>query len=161
MSAPGLVEVRLREIPVPLWTRAKQQSDELLREFALASIGEAEGEHLPTRLTALMAALTETYGDRASAQEDLLFEAAATGRPVVDELIFEVPAAVAGACVALGDLLDEADDYCRAGEHLLTLAASPDTVAFRRWYLAEFVRQVDGEPAVAWPAYDGWWPRPA
>ena len=49
-------------------------------------------------------------------------------------------------------LLDEADDYCRAGETLLTLATPAPALAFRRWFLGEFVRQAAGEPPRPWTA---------
>lgn len=49
----------------------------------------------------------------------------------------------------LESLLDEADEFCRAGD-LLTLAATGEGVAFRRWFLHEFVRQIDGRPPRAW-----------
>ncbi len=46
--------------------------------------------------------------------------------------------------------MDEADDYCRAGQHLLTLVTPPEALAFRRWYLGEFVRQIAGEQPRPW-----------
>jgi hypothetical protein len=51
--------------------------------------------------------------------------------------------------MALATLIDEADDFAREGT-LLTLAAPPECVDFRRWYLREFARQVDGEPPIPW-----------
>ena len=153
-----VLAVHLHEVPVPIWMQVQQQTDELRREFALAAAPHEGDHHLPARLTRLMDELTARYGDASSAQERQLFDAAASGETVVHELVFTVPPAVVPACIELGELLDEADDYCRAGEHLLTLAASPEAVAFRRWYLSEFVRQADGRPPVPWPAYDGWWP---
>jgi hypothetical protein len=157
-----IVQVRLRELPVPVWARTQQATDELLREFALASAAPAD-EHkhpLPARLTALIASLTERFAGVSSEQEQQLFDAADAGVPVIPELVFTVPAEAAAASRALGDMLDEADDYCRAGRHLLTLAAPDEVVAFRRWYLSEFIRQTDGEPPVPWSRYDGWWPEP-
>ncbi len=160
MTGAAAVEVRLLELPVPLWSRAQQHSDELLREFALAA-AQATGEsrhHLPTRLTALIAALTADYGEVSTDQEQELHRAAAAGESVLDELVFQVPPAAAEASQTLGDMLDEADVYCRSGEHLLTLASPDEVVAFRRWYLSEFIRQISGQPPVPWPRYDGFWP---
>ncbi len=161
MTAPDdLVEVRLREIPIPLWSKAQQLSDELLREFALASAQSDDGEehYLPTRLTRLIDDLNQRFAGSSSAQEEQLHAAAAQGRAVLDELAFVVPSAAAPASLELAAMLDEADDYCREGQHLLTLAAPDDVVAFRRWYLSEFVRQAAGAPPVPWPRYDGSWP---
>jgi hypothetical protein len=53
----------------------------------------------------------------------------------------------------LCDLLDEADEFCRAGDRLLTLAAEPELVAFRHWYLGEFWKQVEGAEPVSWPDF--------
>ena len=61
-----------------------------------------------------------------------------------------MPADVADACVHLRDSLDAADDFCREGEHLLTLASPDDVVAYRRWFLDEFVHQVAGDPPRPW-----------
>ncbi len=60
-----------------------------------------------------------------------------------------MPPEVAAAARRLGDLLDEADEFCRSG-HLLTVATQPESVAFRRWYLGEFQRQIDGHPPGPW-----------
>jgi len=41
-------------------------------------------------------------------------------------------------------------DPCLAGEHLLTLTTLPGPLAFRRWFLGEFVAQTDGAPPTSW-----------
>jgi hypothetical protein len=46
-------------------------------------------------------------------------------------------------------MLEEADEYCRS-DQLLTLATPPTLVAFRRWYLGEFIAQIDGRPPQPW-----------
>ena len=54
----------------------------------------------------------------------------------------------------LGALLEEVDDFCRSGQHLITLATPPESLAFRRWYLNEFIAQMERhEPPVPWPDY--------
>jgi hypothetical protein len=50
-------------------------------------------------------------------------------------------------------MLDEVDEFCRQGKHLLTLATPPELVAYRRWYLGEFIAQLAGRPATPWPDY--------
>jgi hypothetical protein len=35
----------------------------------------------------------------------------------------------------------------------LTLVTPPEAVAFRTWFLEEFVRQVAGEDPLPWPAW--------
>lgn len=147
-----LVTVELRRLPVELQARASEHSQELQREFVLI----AEGLHhtdeqtpLPRRLLELVEALQRRYGGFTVEQEDALDRALRDGVPTLD-LTFRVPADVAGAAISLGELLDEADQYCREGRHLLTLATPPDLVEFRRWYLQQFVDQVAGGPARPW-----------
>lgn len=161
MTAAGrLHEVRLLQVPVPLWARSQQVTDELLREFALAAAqaDDEQAHHLPGRLTTLIDTLTGQFAGVSTAQEQQLEAAAAAGQDVLDELVFHVPAEAGPASKVLGDMLDEADEYCREGQHLLTLAAPDDVVAFRRWYLLAFVEQPQGAAPVPWPEYDGRWP---
>lgn len=159
-AAEELLEVRLLQVPVPLWSQAQQVTDELLREFALAAsqADDDDHRHLPTRLTMLMNTLTQRFEGVSTEQERQLMDAAAAGDEVIDELVFRVPAEAGPASQALGDMLDEADVYCQEGQHLLTLAAPEDVVRFRRWYLWSFIDQVSGGKPVAWPDYDGHWP---
>ena len=151
-----LVDVELLQLPVPLWNRSQQLFDELMREFALASSQADDGDehHVPSRLTRLIDDLTVRFSGGSTAQEEALHAAAAAGQPVIDRLVFTVPAAAAPASIELGEMLDAADQYCREGKHLLTLAAPDDVVRFRRWYLDAFVSQIDGAPAVPWPEYE-------
>jgi hypothetical protein len=72
---------------------------------------------------------------------------------VVDDLVYVVPREAAGASQALSALYDEADEHCRQGRDLLTLATPPDLVVFRHWFLQEFVRQAEGRPPMSWPDY--------
>lgn len=159
-STDELAEVRLLQVPVPLWTKAQQVSDELLREFALASAqaDDDDHHHLPTRLTALIDSLTQRFEGVSTEQEQQLMDAAAAGDEVIDELVYRIPPEAGPASKELGDMLDEADVYCQEGQHLLTLAAPEDVVRFRRWYLWSFIDQLAGGTPVAWPDYDGYWP---
>ena len=155
------MEVHLLQLPVPVWAAAQQQADELLREFALVAAGSDESHHVPARLTALVETLNSQFAGVSTEQEQRLFAAAAAGEERIDDLAYFVPPEAGPASQTLGDLLDEADEHCRAGQHLLTLAAPDEVVAFRRWYLREFVRQCAGLPPVPWPDYDGSWDAPA
>lgn len=163
-----MTQVALLELPVTLWARAQEQTDELLREMTLIAEGlrgEASGvdagqsaEHLPVRLIDLVAELTADFGGVSTAQEQELASAAAAGQKVISALLFDVPPEAAAASRVLGDLLDEADEYCRLGRHLLTLAADEEIVRFRHWYLVQFIDQIAGAEPTAWPQYDSAWP---
>ena len=163
MSDPDLVvedadlsEIRVLSIPVPVWARAQEQVDELLREFALIAAQREDGDPhgLPARLTALVEDLTAAYGGFSVEQEAALTAAADAGATEID-LTYRVPPQAAEAVAQLGDLLAEADEYCRAGDFLLTLATPPDLVRFRNWYFDEFSRQLDSRPPTPWPQYKG------
>jgi hypothetical protein len=155
-SSSTLVEVHLLGLPVPVWARAQERTDELIREFTLIAADlRQQGGHtdVPVRLIELVDALTAQYGGLSTTQEAQLSAAADAGEERIEDLVFHVPPEAAAAAIALGGLLDEADEYCRAGEHLLTLASPPDVVRFRNWYLEEFTRQLVGDPATPWADY--------
>lgn len=148
-----LVDVHLLQLPVDVWSRTQEHTDELLREFALIAADPESAGAVPARLTSLLEQLNQIYGGVGSEQENQLFAAAEAGEPVLEDLAFALPAAAAQACHVLATLLDEADAYCLAGQHLLTLATPPELVRFRRWYLEQFIAQIGGSAAVAWPDY--------
>lgn len=150
-----LVDVHLRQLPVDIWARTQQHSDELLREFALMSADPASSGDVPVRLTHLIEVLTATYSGVGSEQEAQLYAASEAGQPEIEDLTFTLPRAAAEACVLLSETLDEADDFCTAGQHLLTLATPTELQRFRRWYLGEFVAQIGGADPTPWPAYTG------
>jgi len=149
----ALREVRLRELPLRLHERSQAHGAGLTREFRLLAEGGDDGEDVPARLLQLVAVLGERY-DSATEEQDALIEAAfAGGQQTLDEVVYLVPGDVAGAATALEALLDEADEFCRSGQHLLTVVTPPELRRYRRWYLSEFVRQLADEPPVPWPAY--------
>jgi hypothetical protein len=149
--ADPTVAIEIRGLPVALHERAQAHSDELLREFRLIAVqARLEGEgSVPHRLLQLVTDLTATYSGLTEQQEDALAAAMACRHETID-LHYDLPTHVADACRALNALLDEADEYCRAGQHLLTLATPPDCVAYRRWFLDEFIRQAAGEAPTPW-----------
>lgn len=159
MSAgPGdipLVSVRLLELPLDLQSRSQEHSDELTREMTLVAEqmrqqGDSGG--LPLRLVELIATLTEQYSMFTLEQEQQIAAALRAGQETID-LDYRVPASAAEAATAVGAIFDEADDYCQAGQHLLTLATPPELVAYRKWYLQQFVDQIAGAEPVPWPRY--------
>lgn len=148
-----LVHVELRRIPLPLYARARQHSEELQREFALIRLSQDDNvDSVPNRLLELIDALSGRFGAFAEPSHADLDDALRRGETHAD-VVFSVPEEAAPAAEALGRLLDEADDFCRHGD-LLTLGAPEQVVAFRRWFLGEFVRQIPGEPPKPWPEAD-------
>ena len=144
-----LHEVRLLQLPVRVWAQAQEHTDALLREFALiTSAVDEPGHEVPRQLLELIAQLDARYAGLSKESE--LHDAAEAGLMVLDQ-VYEVPEEVVPAVQELDRMLDEADAYCAEGTHLLTLASSDEVVRFRKWFLAQFVDQVGGRPAVAWP----------
>lgn len=156
MTSEGsdLHTVRILAFPVEVYLRSTEAFEGLRREFALIALGSPDPDAVPGRLERLIVALTEKFEGVSAEPDRLRDEAIERGDDVVEELVHQVPGAAAGACVALSDMLDEADEFCRRGDLLLSLAATPEAVAFRRWYLGEFTGQIAGLPPLPWPDAD-------
>jgi len=146
---PGLVTVHIIGLPLAVFRRASEHTDELLREFAL--IKEDGSEHVPARLLDLIDELRLRFGGFTEGPRNTIQEALDRGDAEVD-IRYDVPEGIADGVHQLGVLLDEADAFCRSGD-LLTLATLPESLAFRRWYLDEFVRQAAGQPPRPWSAF--------
>lgn len=155
MSAQGeLVEVRLVQLPLEVWQRTQEHVDGLLREFALMVQDAGARAAAPGRLLDLVAELNASYGSLSEEQERKMVAALERGESEIT-LTYSIPPGAAGAARQLGDMLDEADEYCRRGDHLLTLATPPEELGFRRWFLDEFVHQAGGAAPTPWPDYAG------
>ncbi len=122
-----------------------------MREFRLIADQPTDAPSgVPRRLLELVQVLTSRYGGLNEEQENRIEQAIAAGEPFLDEIVFTIPRHAADASGQLGAMLDEADEFCRAGEHQLTLATPPDLVAYRRWYLDEFIAQIGGADPTPW-----------
>jgi hypothetical protein len=146
-----LVEVHLLRLPLATHRAASEHADELRREFTLIRAQQADDDaaDVPRRLVALMEELEEQFSGYSDDTRVELDEAMERGEGSID-LVFRVPPEAGEAAVRLGAMLDEADAHCRKGDALLTLATAPDALAYRRWYLEEFTRQLDGLPPRPW-----------
>jgi hypothetical protein len=155
VTLPGeSVPVHLLQLPVPLAEKARQHFEGLLREFSLIAAGNEGGSpthHAPRRLIELVEALTAQFAGINADADQRLEDAIDAGIDTIDDHVLSLPAEAGPASQALGDMIDEADDYCRKGEHLLTLASPADCVAYRRWYLGEVIGQLQGQAPIPWP----------
>ena len=147
-----LLTVHIVGLPVDLQAEAQQQGDELTRELMLVAEqmrqrGDSVG--LPVRFVELVTTLSSRSAIFTAEQERQMAAAIAAGESTID-LSYTVPVSAAAAAADLGAILDEADAYCREGRLLLTLATPPHLVAYRRWFLDEFVAQAAGRPPTAW-----------
>lgn len=158
MTAPTdeeFVTVEIIGLPISVQSQAQEQFDELAREMALMAEGMRQrGDHgaLPARLVDLVEQLSGRYSMFTAEQEKQLADAVAGQAKSVD-LTYRLPRSAIQAARDLSDILDEADDYCRAGKHLLTLATPDELVRYRRWFLDQFADQAAGAAPVSWSQY--------
>ncbi len=151
-AGSALVTVRILRLPLALHRRASEHSDALQRELALIDVGGAEQASVPTRLLALVSDVRGRYSGFTAKTQLALEAARERGEEAVD-LVYELPPSAALACAELDALLDEAEGYCAARDHLITTSGATDTVEYRRWFLGQFVAQIDGAAPVTWPAW--------
>lgn len=151
-AGEDFVEVRLVGLPIDEYRSSQQHHDGLFRELAIIALNDTDSEFLPRRLLELIEELRTRYSGLTAAQRGELEEAMERGETSID-LRYEVPVSVGDACRGFAALLEEADEFCRQGD-LLTLAPPPQAVHFRRWYLGEFIRQVEGREPTPWRPMD-------
>ena len=147
-----LVDVHLIGLPVTVHDEAHQHMQALDREFELIRRSEQDASILPHRLQALVDDLDGQFGGFGDEPSRALEAAVERGDASID-LHYRLPAAAGDAATRLGELLDEADTYCRTGEHLLTLVTPPAPLRYRHWFLCEFERQTRGLAATPWADY--------
>jgi hypothetical protein len=150
------IEVVMHGLPLDVHRRTAEHQEELQREFQLISIGTTDHDlDVPKRLLDLIEALNERFQAFSQAPSEELEAALASGEPTLPELRYALPTSVADASIELSAMLDECDDYCRRGQGLLTLETPPEALAYRRWFLGEFVAQTRGLPPLSWSDADG------
>jgi hypothetical protein len=144
------VTVRLLRFPLQLFVAARMQHDELMRELTLMALAPSTSDErpLPQRLGELVDVLGRRYRGAAERADTVRDAAAARGELVMD-LTYRIPRSARANLLALDELMEEADEFCRS-EDLLTLALRPWEREFRRWFTGEFVRQIDGAPPTPW-----------
>ncbi|HLI15799.1 MAG TPA: STAS domain-containing protein [Acidimicrobiales bacterium] len=146
-SEEPLRPYHLLGIPSEQMAHAAEHYEGLLRELQLLVVHHRVGGEAGERLVELAAAITGRFPAPSIADPRCSTTASALD---LEDYLYYVPDEVAAGCRELDHLLDEADDYCREGRLLLTLAPSPLAVAVRRWCLGEFARQARGERPVPW-----------
>ncbi len=149
-DADRTVRVHLIGLPLDVHRRYGEHQEALRRELAFVEHARSP-DAAPARLQALTEDLRERYGATTQAQNEQIDAALAAGDATID-LAFELPDDITDAVQRLGHLLAELDEFCREGE-LLTLVTPPDLLAYREWFLEEFLRQAqEGEAPRPWQA---------
>jgi hypothetical protein len=150
-EAPATSEIRLIDYPVLLAVEQQQQTADMMREFQLIILGEPE-THVLHEVVEFAATLWADWGEALTGPREELERAIRAGQPHT-ELRYPVLPDSRASILRYARLMERADDHCRSGE-LISLAASPDVHALRRWLVEEFVRQHDGEAPRPWQRPD-------
>jgi anti-anti-sigma factor len=150
MTTEQLIEVRLIGLPLQIQRDTNAHYDALMREFELIRQSETAAGTVPVRLLDLVDELSTRFHEFAEQPRAVMEAAIESGGTSVD-LVYQVPHEIVDACRGLLDLLDEADEYCRAGQHLVTLASPPIVRTYRNWFLREFIEQGEGRAPTPWP----------
>jgi hypothetical protein len=103
---------------------------------------------LPERLAVLVSDIGTRFNRLGPGMDDA-WQAAIDSNEVCFDWKLDLPQAAAAACEFYGAVLDEADEFGLSAQ-LLTLPASPTSVAVRRWFVSEIVGQLHGKAPVAW-----------
>lgn len=147
-EAADLVDVHFLGLPVALRSWSQEHYDGLLREIAVVRTDHRH-EAVPRRLLSLMDDLDLPFRSVVGAAGHDERRNRDGTRASVD-VTYRVPVSAADDARLLGEILDEVDEYCRAGSHLLTPPAPPALVRYRRWFLQEMVGQIGGAPPKPW-----------
>jgi GAF domain-containing protein/anti-sigma regulatory factor (Ser/Thr protein kinase) len=146
-----MVSVRLIGIPVPLLQKASEQYEALFRELRLMKEGSAStpgATRLPERLSVLVSEIGTRFGGLGPGMDEV-WQTAVDNDVDQFDWTLELPQGAVVACEFYDAMLDEADEFGLSAQ-LLTLPASPTSVAVRRWFLSELIGQLHGKAPVAW-----------
>jgi GAF domain-containing protein/anti-sigma regulatory factor (Ser/Thr protein kinase) len=142
-------KIRLLGIPVALLQKASEEYEALFRELRLMK--ERPGEDsvpLPERLSVLVFEIGTRFNRLGPGMDEIWQDAVDDDKELFDwELTLPQTAVV--ACEFYNAMLDEADEFGLSA-HLLTMPASPTSVAVRRWFLSEIIGQLHGKTPVSW-----------
>jgi hypothetical protein len=132
-------DVRLLNVVVRDFEITSQYHDELMRELQLLQAGpSADG-----RLAELGRILVAEFSGFSPAIRNAVDDAAERGDTNVD-ISVRVPADLHFWLIKFRDHFREIDAFCEAGM-LLTLGSPLVAVAFREWFLGQFIAQLEGE----------------
>ncbi len=143
--------VQLRGIPVALLQKSSEQYEALFRELRLMkerADTAPDSPPLPERLAVLVSQIGTRFNGLGPGMDDM-WQSAVDNNMEFFDWTLDLPHSAVVAVEFYDALLDEADEFGLA-QRLLTLPASPASVAVRRWFLAELTGQLHGKAPVAW-----------
>jgi GAF domain-containing protein/anti-sigma regulatory factor (Ser/Thr protein kinase) len=144
------VKIHLLGIPVVLLQKSSEEYEALFRELRLMKErpGADGGAALPDRLSVLVSEIGTRF-HRLGPGMDEIWQDAVDGEILLFDWELELPQTAVVACEFYNAMLDEADEFGLSA-HLLTMPASPTSVAVRRWFLSEIIGQLRGKAPVSW-----------
>ncbi len=145
------IEVRLLGIPVALLQKSSEEYEALFRELRLMkerADTSASALELPERLSVLVSEIGTRFNGLGPGMDEMWQQAVDNHIDLYDWTLV-LPQSAVVACEFYDAMLDEADDF-GLSERLLTLPASPSSVAVRRWFLSELIGQLHGKAPAAW-----------
>jgi GAF domain-containing protein/anti-sigma regulatory factor (Ser/Thr protein kinase) len=145
------ISVRVLGIPVALLQKSSEQYEALFRELRLMkerAHSAPDSPPLPERLAVLVSQIGTRFNGLGPGMDDMWQTAVENDVDFYDWKL-DLPQSAVVAIEFYDGLLDEADEFGLA-QRLLTLPASPASVAVRRWFLSELTGQLHGKAPVAW-----------
>ena len=137
------VRIHILDVPLALYVGFQQHFRELRREVRLLALAHESDYPLAKSLSDLFGSLDRQLREGIGVEQ---IEAALAQGSESTDLVVHMPRATATTLVRFVELLELADEFCRA-ERLLSLARSAEQRKFQAWFLTEFVRQANGERA--------------
>ena len=145
------VSVRLIGIPVTLLQKSSEEYEALFRELRLMkerADSSPIAPALPERLSVLVTEMGTRFHGLGPGMDEM-WQGAVDNQIASFDWTFELPRSAVVACEFYNAMLDEADQF-GLSQRLLTLPASPASVAVRRWFLSELIGQLHGKAPVGW-----------
>ena len=131
--------------------KSSEEYEALFRELRLMkerADNSPGAPHLPERLGVLVSQIGTRFNGLGPGME-YMWQTAVDNNVDYFDWTLELPQSAVVAIEFYDTLLDEADEFGLA-QRLLTLPASPSSVAVRRWFLSELTGQLHGKAPVAW-----------
>jgi anti-sigma regulatory factor (Ser/Thr protein kinase) len=151
LGASEEVSVRLVGIPVALLQKSSEEYEALFRELRLMKErtgNSPDAPSLPERLSVLVSQIGTRFNGLGPGMDDM-WQTAVDNKVDFFDWTLDLPQSAVAAVEFYDTLLDEADEFGLA-QRLLTLPASPSSVAVRHWFLSELTGQLHGKAPVAW-----------
>jgi GAF domain-containing protein len=145
--------VDLLGIPVAQLQKASEEYEALFRELRLMKERpdtSSSSPPLPERLSVLLSEIGTRFNGFGPGVDES-WQDVVNSKVATHDWHLELPTSAVSACEFYDAMLDEADEFGQVAQ-LLTLPASPASVAVRRWFMAELIGQLQGRTPVSWEA---------